>query len=100
MSMKRSKPRTHSATRRGGESGGAPFNFGDKPEAAAEKSWEEQVPGQPEDAFIAYSLQSTFTKGTLLQHPTFGKGVVIRVEPSRVEVLFSDGKKKLGHKSV
>ncbi len=100
MSMKRSKQRSHTATRRGGESGSTPFNFGDKPEAEPEKSWEEQVPGQPSEAFVPYSLQSTFSKGTLLEHPTFGKGVVIRVEPSRVEVLFSDGKKKLGHKSA
>ena len=30
-------------------------------------------------------------------HAKFGKGIVVDVEPSRVEVLFQDGPKKLAH---
>ena len=37
------------------------------------------------------------TKGQLLVHPKFGKGVVLGVEGQRIEVLFEDGPKKLGH---
>ena len=46
---------------------------------------------------MPYAFTSRFEKGALLAHPKFGKGVVIDVEPQRVEVLFEDGPKKLGH---
>jgi hypothetical protein len=42
-------------------------------------------------------MASRYTKGQLVIHPKFGKGVVSDVEQSRVEILFQEGKKKLGH---
>ena len=42
-------------------------------------------------------MTARFTKGQLLAHPKFGKGVVVAVEGQRIEVLFEDGPKKLGH---
>ena len=62
-----------------------------------EKPWEEQIAGQPDDAFVPYALTRHFGKGALIQHAKFGRGVVTAVEDKRVEVLFADGKKKLGH---
>lgn len=62
-----------------------------------EKSWEESTASQPEEAFTPYTMGSTFTKGQLVVHPKFGKGVITGVEAVRVEILFEGGKKKLGH---
>lgn len=59
--------------------------------------WPEDVAGQPDDAFRAYDLHTRYDKGVFLLHPKFGKGVVTRVEGPRIEVLFQDGQKKLGH---
>ena len=42
-------------------------------------------------------MSSKYAKGDLIQHPKFGKGLVLVVEATRIEVLFQDGKKKLGH---
>jgi hypothetical protein len=47
--------------------------------------------------FTPYAMTSRFAKGTLLSHSKFGRGVVVGVEGPRVEVLFEDGAKKLGH---
>lgn len=96
MSMKRSKQRSFSRR----DDDVAPFSFGAPVNAEPEKSWEEHVTGQPEEAFVPYSLQATFAKGALLAHPKFGKGIVVAVDGARVDVLFSDGKKKLGHRSA
>jgi hypothetical protein len=94
MSIKRTKQR--SFRRREDEVSFTSFNS--KGEEEPEKSWEEQVANQPEEAFLPYSLQSTLTKGALVSHPKFGKGVVVGVEAQRADVLFADGKKKLGHR--
>ena len=99
MSIKRSNQRTFNPGRRGSDEPPASFGFGKAPAAEPEKTWEEAVAGQPDRAFVPYTLETPLAKGALILHSTFGKGVVIGVEPSRIEVLFSDGKKKLGHKA-
>ena len=98
MSIKRSHQRTYNPSRRDSDEPSASRGPGKAPAAGPEKTWEEAVAGQPDGVFIPYSLQAAFSTGALILHPTFGKGVVIGAEPSRIEVLFSDGKKKLGHK--
>jgi len=90
MSMKRTKQRT------GAKDKDVETDFWAKP-AAPEKTWEEAVEGKEDDAFTPYAMSARFTKGQLLVHTKFGKGVVTDVEPGRVEILFQDGKKKLGH---
>ena len=47
--------------------------------------------------FTPYAMTERFTKGQLILHPKFGKGIVMDVETARVEILFQEGKKKLGH---
>lgn len=94
MSIKRSKAKAHKGGRR--SDGGDFFAFGSgTPEK--EKTWEEHMSDQPEDAFVRYALTGHFAKGTLLAHSTFGKGIVLGDEGARIEVLFADGRKKLGH---
>lgn len=93
MSIKRTKQR--SFRRRDDEVSFTSFSNkgGDEPE----KTWEEQVTGHPDDAFAPYSMQATLARGALVNHPKFGKGVVVAVEAQRVDILFADGKRKLGH---
>ena len=93
MSMKRTKQRSGEKEKDQGT------DFWAKP-AVPEKTWEEQMEGKGDDAFAAYSMAGRYAKGQLLTHPKFGKGVVVDVEASRVEILFQDGKKKLGHGQV
>jgi len=47
--------------------------------------------------FIPFVLASRYSKGDLILHPKFGRGLVLGVESTRIDVLFQDGKKKLGH---
>jgi hypothetical protein len=91
MSMKRTKQRG------GGRDGkDTDVDFWAKPQAP-EKVWAEEVEGKDESSFAAYNMATRYTKGQLVSHVKFGKGVVVEVEAARVEILFQEGKKKLGH---
>jgi hypothetical protein len=91
MSMKRTKQRGA-----GGRDKDTDIDFWAKP-SEPEKTWEEQVEGKADDAFVSYQLSERYTKGQLILHSKFGKGVVLDADASRVEILFQEGKKKLGH---
>ncbi len=92
MSMKRTKQRGAGADR-GKDS---EVDFWAKP-AAPEKTWNEEIDGKPDDAFKPYVLSERYAKGQLIVHAKFGKGVVVDADTVRVEILFQEGKKKLGH---
>jgi hypothetical protein len=62
-----------------------------------ELSWAEHMAGKEDATFAPYALSTKYEKGSLIEHPKFGKGVVLRVEGSKVEVCFEEGTKKLGH---
>ncbi len=94
MSMKRSKQRS-SGTSRSDEDDSPVWA---KP-AEPEPTWAD-VESKPEGSFVAFAMSSRYAKGDLISHPKFGKGLVVGVEPTRIEVLFQDGKKKLGHAVV
>lgn len=96
MSMKRSKQRSSGPNRHSGEDDDSPAWA--KP-AEAEPSWAE-VESKPDSSFVPFSLASRYAKGDLILHPKFGKGLVLGAEPTRIDVLFQDGKKKLGHAVV
>lgn len=92
MSMKRNKQRSSGGSR--------DKDLNDDPWAKPpppEQSWEELVEGRTDGEFVPYVLSTRFGKGQLVQHTKFGKGVVVEADTSRVEILFQDGKKKLGH---
>jgi hypothetical protein len=91
MSMKRTKQKSGGRNDKDSD-----VDFWAKPQAP-EKSWAEQVEGKDDAAFSPYSMASRYAKGQLIAHVKFGKGVVVDADASRVEILFSDGKKKLGH---
>lgn len=92
MSMKRTKQRGSG----GGREKELDASFWGKPKEA-EKSWEEHMEGKPDDAFVPYALSERYAKGQLVLHSKFGKGVVVDAESTRVEILFQEGRKKLGH---
>lgn len=94
MSIKRTKQA--SSTSRNRESSNE-NNFGVAKPVVPEKPWAEQIEGKPDSAFVAYAMTERFEKGALVRHAKFGKGVVVGVEPQRIEVLFEEGTKKLGH---
>ena len=91
MSMKRTKQRNAGSGR---ESENESPAWG-KP-ADPEPTWAE-VEAKPDGSFVPFVLSSRYAKGNLILHSKFGKGLVLGVEGARIEVLFQDGKKKLGH---
>jgi len=92
MSMKRTKQRGAGS----GRDKDTDLDFWAKA-PSPEKTWEEQVEGKDDAEFVQYTLAERFTKGQLVLHAKFGKGIVIEADPNRVEILFQEGKKKLGH---
>ena len=93
MSMKRSKSRTSGSSRHDD----GDFLFGRRPEIEPERNWEEHVSVRPDEEFVPYSQKTRFAKGALIAHTKFGKGLVLTVEGTHVDVLFQEGRKKLGH---
>ena len=92
--MKRSRAKSSGSAR--GQGGDDDSNYFAKPQEP-EKSWAEHMEGKSDGDFAPYAMTSRFAKGQLITHPKFGKGVVVGVEGARIEVLFEEGPKKLGH---
>ena len=64
---------------------------------ANEKSWEEALKSSSSD-FLDYSPKTKFSKGDLINHPKFGKGVIEKlIDKNKIEVLFRDDTKTLMH---
>jgi hypothetical protein len=93
MSMKRSKQAGSSSER---DKDAADGGYWAKP-AVVEKTWTETMEGKGDDAFSPYALAERYAKGQLVTHAKFGKGIVVEADAHKVEILFEDGKKKLGH---
>lgn len=91
MSMKRSKEVTRGRARE--VDGG----FWDKKEPERVYVWDTDVATQPEDAFVAYAPAQRYAKNVLITHSKFGKGIVTDIDGGKIDVLFSDGPKKLTH---
>ncbi len=94
MSMKRSKQRSSGSNRFSGGQDDDPPPWA-KPDGP-EPTWAD-VESKPESEFVPFAMSSRYAKGDLILHPKFGRGLVIGAEPTRIEVLFQEGKKKLGH---
>lgn len=93
MSMKRNKQRSSGSDRHAaGEDDPPPWA---KP-ADPDPPWAE-VESKPDASFVPFAMSSRYAKGDLILHPKFGKGLVLGVDGTRIEVLFNEGKKKLGH---
>ncbi len=90
MSMKRAKKATS------GRSAQAESSLGFSPPPDVPK-WSEVVPGADEAAFVTYEPARRFERGAFLIHSRFGKGLVLGVDGPRIEVLFEDAVRRLGH---
>jgi len=90
MSMKRTKQRT-TGSDKSPDADIPPWGKAPDPEP----TWAD-VEAKPEGSFVPFVLSTRYGKGSLFVHPKFGKGLVLGVEGTRIEVLFHDGKKKLG----
>lgn len=91
MSMKRTKTASSSGRSRQDE---APV-WGMKPARTYE--WIADVASKDEDAFVTYSPANAFAVDALIDHRSFGIGIVTRVIDSKIEVLFETGPRTLGH---
>lgn len=59
-------------------------------------TWAELALERKEGSAVTYSLQGVFKQDQVINHPTFGLGMVIRlVPPNKVEILFQEGRKLL-----
>lgn len=60
-----------------------------------QRNWKESVSGA-EGTLKAYSTDKTFKEGELIDHPSFGKGIVEKLLPgNKMHTLFEDGVKLL-----
>lgn len=75
----------------------APKSPGKRSSAAKiEAAWQEAMLRLSGHESAPYSMGGYFAPDSLMEHPTFGKGVVISVSPpNKVDVLFQDGVKTL-----
>ncbi len=65
---------------------------------AHQAAWQQTLDASA-TAPTAYSPRTTFAVGAVLDHPTFGRGVIDRlIEPSKIEVRFSTGVRVLAHR--
>lgn len=89
------RPRRRPPTR-AGMIGGVARSRLDKPEHAA-KAWEELSAHVDESIEpVPYTIRGSYTKDSRVLHPTFGVGHVIEIAgPTKIEVLFEDGLRKL-----
>jgi hypothetical protein len=91
MSIKRTNTRVD---RRGSGSEPAEGNTNSKARKK-EISWQDSIAGKSDADFVSYTMQKSFGLGMLLDHPKFGKGVVLNVDGKKMEVLFAEGKRLL-----
>jgi hypothetical protein len=91
MSIHRPKRATarRSESTAGGRGSSAP--------SAKPPKWKDIVLDKPEGAFLSYSQGSRYEQNALVNHPKFGKGVVLEVDGNKVHVLFEEGTRRLLH---
>lgn len=69
-----------------------------KPKAVQqdEEQWQEFAAQSHAGQAVPYRMDSSFKKGEVVSHPTFGAGLVVEVlPPNKVEILFEAGRKLL-----
>jgi len=64
----------------------------------ASELWEQKMSTKAKEDILPYKTSESFKKGEVVQHPTFGVGIVEEVRSSnKVAVFFRDGEKLLAH---
>ena len=67
---------------------------GSVPAAAAGSEWKTQL-AAAKGAKTTYAATAKVAAGDVIEHPKFGPGVVLGVEPGRAHILFESGARKL-----
>ena len=62
---------------------------------SAEKEYEALMEKYADQVPVPYTMQSSYSEGSFIDHKTFGKGFVTGLSFERIEVLFQDGVKTL-----
>ncbi|MDB4942213.1 MAG: hypothetical protein JWP97_1747 [Labilithrix sp.] len=77
-------------------SGGKPIGrtIASIPASAAPSEWKTQL-AAAKGARTTYAATAKVAAGDVVEHPKFGAGVVIGVEPGRANILFESGARKL-----
>ncbi|WP_224983042.1 hypothetical protein [Geomonas agri] len=65
------------------------------PAISDEAIWEEMIQPLDPDLAVPYSMEGKYKANTLINHPTFGTGVVASCQAGKVEVVFKTGRKLL-----
>ena len=74
----------------------APRQTRKEPGAADRLEWSELQPSMDKEKAIPYDMGRKYRLSDVIAHPTFGLGVVkTLIAPSKMEVLFEEGKKLL-----
>ena len=90
------EPKRASAASPAGKKEAAPRKTKKDPALADREEWEELQPGMQRERAVPYAMTGKYRAGDLLDHGTFGLGVVkLLVSPNKIEVLFQAGKKLL-----
>lgn len=63
------------------------------PAQSDESIWEELVSPLDPDLAVPYSMEGKFRANTLINHPSFGIGLVSSCQSGKVEVVFRSGRK-------
>jgi len=64
---------------------------------AKERLWKEALAPKGAAEALPYRTTQTFVAGQIVEHAKFGKGVVLRVDGAKIEVIFKDGTRLLAH---
>lgn len=62
--------------------------------------WDDDVVPRLGEQPLSYGAAYKYAKESLVEHPVFGKGLVTKVEGSKIEVLFQAGAKKLAQNAA
>src|SRR6266540_1275137 len=65
------------------------------PAASARAQWQEIAQAKDMTAGISYDINRKYRLNDLVQHPTFGPGIVMAVKGNKMDILFQDGVKLL-----
>ncbi len=60
-------------------------------------TWQEAVGDKPDAPARPWSLSVSFARDELIEHPKFGRGIIVMVQGAKIHVLFQEGTKLLGH---
>lgn len=59
--------------------------------------WQAAVADKPDAPSRPWSMTVSFARDEIIEHPKFGKGIVVMVQGTKITVLFQEGTKILAH---